>query len=124
MTPKILLIDDEPSMLKFCTAALRTRGYHVDTAMDGAQGWEELQRESYDLVITDNLMPKITGLGLIQLLRNAEIAMPVIMITGSLPPAEILKAPSTRPFTILQKPFTMDELLEAITKSLAKAKAA
>jgi YesN/AraC family two-component response regulator len=57
----------------------------VDTAEDGEFGWEALQAKNYDLLITDNNMPKVSGLELVKKLRSARMALPVILASGAMP---------------------------------------
>jgi len=69
VAPHILLVDDDPDLLKMTAGILKRAGYDVDTARDGADGWKALHDSHYDLLITDNSMPKVTGLELIQKVR-------------------------------------------------------
>jgi DNA-binding NtrC family response regulator len=122
--PRILLIDDDPSILDLGQFILGRSGFAVDTACDGAFGWHALRTQHYDAVVTDNLMPNVTGLALMKLMRDARMTTPVIMITGTVPTPELLHAFNLRPAAILEKPFTVDELLEAVSRSIGPAKAA
>ena len=82
---RILVAYDEPLIRRLITAALAGSGYHVDNAENGAVAWEALQAKPYDLLITDHIMPKITGVELVKNLRSARMALPVVMVTGELP---------------------------------------
>ena len=86
-------------------------GYQVDAAEDGAEGWEALHARSYDLLITDNNMPKVSGVELVKKVRCAGMALPVIMASGS--PAE---ESGLQLAAILQKPFTGNELLATVKR--------
>jgi DNA-binding NtrC family response regulator len=86
--------------------------------MDGAAGWEALQDNSYDLAITDNKMPRMTGVEMIEKLRSARMTLPVIMATGHLPVNEFARKPWLKPNATLQRPFSNDDLLEAVKKVL------
>ncbi len=121
---RILLIDDEVPILEFIKASLSREGYEVDVADDGAVGWDALQAKTYDLVVTDNLMPNLTGLGLIKLLKDVSIKIPVIMITGTVPWGAFQNFPSLRPEAILQKPFSTKELLHVVHDTLGSAQPA
>jgi DNA-binding response OmpR family regulator len=111
---RILLVDDEPHIRQLNTGALIHSGYHVDAAEDGAAGWEALQANSYDLMITDNNMPRLTGVELVRKLRAAHMALPVIMATGRLPTEELAQNPSLQLAALLPKPFSIGELLETV----------
>ena len=73
-----------------------------------------LQAKSYDLIITDNKMPRMTGIEMIEKLRSASMAVPVIMATESLPTQEFARKPWLKPDATLQRPFSNDDLLAAV----------
>jgi CheY-like chemotaxis protein len=122
--PRILLIDDDPAILDLGQFILSRSGFAVDTATDGATGWDALRHHHYDAVVTDNLMPNVTGLALMKLMKDARMKTPVIMITGTVPAAEYLRANNLHPAMILQKPFAVGELLDAVRSCVSVAKAA
>ena len=115
---KILIVDDEPDILRLYAEILMNWGYQVDTALDGEAAWLELQVENYDLVITDNYMPKMSGMDLVTVLRDANITTPVIMSTGSRPEDKFVLQPRLQPFLLLEKPHQIEHLLEAVGKVL------
>ena len=78
----ILLVDDHNDTLRASAAALVRCGYEVDTAEDGESAWKAIQAHNYDLLITDNIMPKLTGVELVKKLRSAKINLPVILASG------------------------------------------
>jgi DNA-binding response OmpR family regulator len=108
------MVDDDRSIRHLCVQALFASGYQVQAAEDGAAAWDALQINSYDLLITDHGMPKVTGVELLQKLHDAHLALPVIMATGTLPEAEFAHSPWLRPAVVLIKPYTTAELLEAV----------
>lgn len=82
---RILVVDDDPSIRHLLTVILMGAGYHVDAASDGGQAWDILQGHSYDLVITDNNMPNMTGLELLQKLDFEGCESSVIMAAAFTP---------------------------------------
>jgi two-component system cell cycle sensor histidine kinase/response regulator CckA len=116
---RILLVDDETSIRQLTTEMLTRAGYEVDTAVDGASGWEAIQANRYDLLITDNFMPKITGIEMIKKLHAAQMNLPVIMATAILPQEEILLHPWLETVPTLLKPFRAAELLSTVKKVLS-----
>jgi len=116
---KILVADDEPAIRRLMIAALVPSGYHVDGAEDGAAAWEALQTRRYDLLITDNNMPKVTGVELLEKLHATRLALPVIMVTGVAPHEELAGRPWLQPARILIKPFTMAALPRAVRTALS-----
>jgi DNA-binding response OmpR family regulator len=115
---RILLVDDDVIIRQVSTEMLTQSGYEVDTASDGAAGWEALQANEYDLLITDNFMPKLTGVEMVKLLHVARIAMPVIMATGRIPKEEFGRQPWLKAASMLVKPFSARQLLATVEKAL------
>jgi DNA-binding response OmpR family regulator len=115
---RILVVDDDSDTRQLSVDVLVGSGYDVDAVMDGAAGWEALQDISYDLTITDNKMPRMTGMEMIEKLRSARMTLPVIMATGHLPVNEFARKPWLKPNATLQRPFSNDDLLEAVKKVL------
>jgi DNA-binding response OmpR family regulator len=116
-THRILVLDDDPAIRQSNVEMLTGSGYQVDAAEDGAAGWDALHAHTYDLLITDNSMPKVTGLELVKKLRSAHMALPIIMASGAIP-EELTRPPWLQPGAMLLKPFTGDELLGAVCKVL------
>src|SRR4029077_10352056 len=85
---RILVADDDRDIRRLNARVLEQSGYQVDTAEDGAAAWEVLQIKAFNLLITDNDMPKLTGVELVRKLRSARMALPVILATGKLPATE------------------------------------
>lgn len=114
---RILVVDDDDDIRRFNAEALTGSGYHVEAAVDGAKGWEALNASRYDLLITDNNMPNLTGIELIKKLNAARMPVPVILASG-VPHAEELEL---RLAATLPKPFTLDELLGTVKKVIGTA---
>jgi CheY-like chemotaxis protein len=115
---RILVVDDDRDSRQLKIDLLTSSGYQVEAANDGAAGWEALQTHDYDLVITDNHMPKMTGLEMIEKLYFSRKTVPVIMATGNLPTDEFARKPWLKPEATLQKPFTNRNLLDTISNVL------
>jgi DNA-binding response OmpR family regulator len=113
---RILVVDDDGDIRRFNAEALSGSGYHVDTAVDGAEGWETLKGNHYDLLITDNNMPKLSGIELIKKLNAACIPMRVILASG----VSHAEETDLRLAATLPKPFTLDELLGTVKKVLGE----
>ena len=109
---RILVADDDEDIRRIHAHILIDAGYEVDSVTDGAAAWAALQQNHYDLLLTDNNMPKMSGLELIENLQAARIRMPVIMATGAaLPtgPNQNLQIEA-----VLLKPYAADELLARV----------
>ena len=117
----ILVVDDDPDIRRINAMVLNRAGYHVDTAEDGDFAWEALGASRYDLMITDNNMPNLTGMGLLKKLYASRMALPFIMATGKMPEAEFTQYPWLQPDATLLKPYTVEELLGAVKTVLHEA---
>jgi DNA-binding response OmpR family regulator len=114
---RILVVDDDDDIRRFNAEALTGSGYRVETAVDGAEGWEALKTDRYDLLITDNSMPRLTGVELIKKLNDARIPVRVILASG----VSNAEESELRLAATLPKPFTMEELLGTVKKVLGEA---
>ncbi|HCS74536.1 MAG TPA: DNA-binding response regulator [Clostridiales bacterium] len=81
MAKKILLVDDEPAIVKGLSFSLKQDGYIIDAAYDGEEAIEKFNNNTYDLVILDVMLPKMDGLGVLQRIRERS-KLPVIMLTA------------------------------------------
>ncbi|MGI6538884.1 MAG: response regulator transcription factor [Caldicoprobacterales bacterium] len=81
MAKKILLVDDEPAIVKGITFSLKQEGYDIDAAYDGEEALEMFYAAPYDLVILDVMLPKLSGLEVLQRIRE-QSKVPVIMLTA------------------------------------------
>jgi DNA-binding response OmpR family regulator len=120
---RILLVDDDSAVRVFNKTVLTQAGYEVDEAADGGAGFEALQSQLYDLVITDNSMPKVTGIEMLKKLRAARLSLPVIMATGAAPTDEFARYPWLQPDITLLTPYSMTEMLNAVEVVLRVADA-
>ena len=84
MNKRILLCDDEIHILRAAEFKLKKAGYDVEIASDGQEGWEAIQRQKPDILITDCQMPRMDGFGLVQKVReNPQTAdLPIFMLTA------------------------------------------
>ncbi len=117
---RILVVENEPLMRALDSSMLTNAGYDVDTAKDGAAAWDTLQANTYDLVITDYNMPKVSGLGLIEKVRTAGMTLPIIMVTGEEPEEVHSLQPPLQPNAMLLKPYTMTDFLGTVRGFLAE----
>ncbi len=115
---RILVVEDDCELRQLNTQVLSHHGYAVDAAEDGAAAWEALQSNRYNLLITDNHMPRLTGIELLKKLRSARMGLPVIMATGTVPTQEMAQNPWLEPVTTLVKPYATDQLLDTVKEVL------
>jgi len=118
-TQHVLVVDDDSEIVETIAATLRSRGMKVSTASDGNQGIAYAETTAPDLVILDLMMPRRSGFLVLERLRqNSETQMPIIMITGNEGMRHRKYAELLGVNDYIQKPFTMDRLLQAVSKIL------
>ena len=118
---RILVVEDDIYIRQLSTESLSLCGYHVDAAEDGAVAWDALQLNRYDLLVTDNHMPKMSGVDLLKKVHGARMAVPIIMATGTVPEHEFARQPWIQPAATLLKPHTTSELVAAVSSVLSAA---
>ena len=118
---RILVVEDEPDIRKLNAETLIDLGYVVDTAEDGIMAWEALQHNSYDLLVADNEMPRLSGAGLLEKLHHDRRFLPVIMATGTVPPVKLTDQPWFPLVTTLLKPYTLVEFIATVKDTLHKS---
>ena len=112
----ILVVDDEESIRDALGIALEEAGYLVAHASNGEIGFQMVLEGSFDAVITDRVMPRMTGEQLAQEIKNISPNTPLILITGHL-----LKGSRVDLFDeVLLKPFTMADLLDAVGRVVTR----
>jgi PAS domain S-box-containing protein len=119
---RILVVDDEKAVRNLNSEVLTDAGYEVMGVADGALAWDAIQAQHFDLMITDNSMPKVTGVELISKVVAANIRLPVIMATGALPIHEFKRHPWLNNITVLEKPISNSALLSIVEKVLYDGK--
>ncbi|MBW1215698.1 two-component system response regulator GlrR [Pantoea allii] len=116
----LLLVDDDPSLLKLLGMRLTSEGYQVTTAASGPEALRLLQKEKIELVISDLRMDEMDGLALFGEIQKRHTGLPVIILTahGSIP--EAVAATQQGVFSFLTKPVDRDALYKAIDEALAQ----
>ena len=117
---KILVVDDEIHIVRVLVIRLRNNGYDVISAEDGQQAFELTQKEKPDIIVTDYQMPKMTGLELIEKLRETDETkdIPVIMLTARSFVIEKQQEQKLKIAKCLSKPFSPKELLSTVESVL------
>ncbi|MDR3459343.1 MAG: response regulator [Verrucomicrobiae bacterium] len=118
VAPRILLAEDDPGIRRACGRALARAGYTVRVAADGQEAWEALEMETFDLLVTDNRMPRLSGQELVLKVRQHSLELPVIVAASDL---EFFVNPDNEWLQIaqlLQKPFGLQQLRAAVKRCL------
>jgi EAL domain-containing protein (putative c-di-GMP-specific phosphodiesterase class I) len=115
---RILLVDDEPFVLSSYTRLLRTLGYEVETAADGREAVDRIARGAYDVVVSDIAMPGLDGLALLRAVRERDLDVPVVLMTGGPDLHTAVAAVEYGAFRYLLKPVEIKDLQEALGRAI------
>ena len=115
---RILLVDDERHIQRINLEGLTHAGYQVDIADSGVSAWKALTTNSYDLMITDNTMPRVSGMDLIKHMRSEGITLPVILASGTARMDELDRFPWMAVSALLPKPYSIGQLLKVVDSVL------
>lgn len=113
---KILLVDDETDYLDVIELILGSAGYQVDTAQSGRLALEKLKKKDYDLVLTDLIMPSMTGVELLEIIRQDYLDTEVIIFTGYGSVKSAVEAMKKGAFSYFIKSHDPEELISEINK--------
>jgi DNA-binding response OmpR family regulator len=117
---RILYIEDEVKLARFVQQALQEEGYLTDIAVDGLGGYEMARSQQYQLVIIDNLMPRMTGVEICRELRGEGHAVPILMLTALDSVEHTITGLDSGADDYLAKPFALDELLARVRALLRR----
>jgi GAF domain-containing protein/class 3 adenylate cyclase len=118
---KLLIVDDNPDLRHYVAGILQQAGYHVWTARNGAEGFRLTQEHAPDLVVTDLMMPFVSGLEMIHQIRQEETlkGTPIILLTAKADEETRIEGVETGADAYLAKPFNDRELLAEVRNLLA-----
>jgi two-component system NtrC family sensor kinase len=117
---RIIVVEDEPQIRQLMEEVIRNAGHHVQTAANGREALDAIDRQDFDLIITDVKMPEISGQELYAALKRkgAGLEQRVIFVTGDLMNAETLQFVESTGHTWLGKPFDVATVTRAIAERL------
>ena len=118
---RILYAEDDPLLRGFSVEILAHSGYAVTPVEDGLQAWAALHSNGYDLLITDNSMPRMSGLELAAKTRLEGLKLPIIVASGAVGFLAGTDHDWLRLAARLQKPFASEELLKTVEQVLRPA---
>lgn len=118
MAARILIVDDQPSMAGMTALLVAMFGYEAVQCHHPQEAMARLLAEPFDALLTDYEMPTMTGLELVQRLRDEDCHVPVVMMSGRAALLDHFHAEQLGVLAILSKPFGMDELAEALRSAL------
>ena len=116
--PKILLIDDEQSIIETLSVLLKKEGFEVLAALSGTEGIERFGEARPDLVLTDVRMPKVSGVDVLEAIRERDPTTPVVLMTAQASLQSAIQAVNLGATHYVQKPFSNEELIAILRRSL------
>lgn len=117
---KILYAEDEQQLSSAVTEILKMEGFEVTPVYDGKQAWNTVQKEYFDAVVLDIMMPGMSGIEVLENMRLNEIFTPVLMLTAKTTVNDRIEGLSTGADDYLGKPFSMKELVARLNSMLRR----
>ncbi len=121
--PSLLVVDDDANIRQIMRLLLEAAGYHVHCAADGKEAMKFVEAQSFDLILTDILMPGSDGLELLSAMKKSRLTTRVVVMSGGgmIGVADYLKlANKLGAHGVLEKPFTSETLLATVANLLKK----
>jgi DNA-binding response OmpR family regulator len=120
---RLLLVDDEEEFASTLAHRLQIRGYPTGVAVDGEEALNLLANNIYDVMVLDLMLPGLSGLDVLQQVKQQYPDLPVIMLTGQGSTREGLAGMRFGAFDFLMKPVDLDELITKITEAVPRNRA-
>jgi CheY-like chemotaxis protein len=120
---RILVVDDEPTIRELIAEFLREWGYHVETAVNGAEALQRMRRRLPDVIVLDLMMPLLDATGFVELkrLKPRFDSVPVLLVTAAFGAAEAGQRLGAHAW--LAKPFELDDLVNAVERLIGDPEA-
>jgi two-component system cell cycle sensor histidine kinase/response regulator CckA len=115
--PRILVVDDEPSVRRFAARALLEEGFAVTEAADGQEALAAVHAGGVSALVSDIVMPRVNGVQLMETLARSHPRLPVILMSGYAT-RELEGLGIAAPCGVLAKPFTVERLVEEVRRCL------
>ena len=114
MTCKLLLVDDEKTMVKYLSKRLIKKGFEISTAYNGLDALEQMRAADFDVVLLDVLMPGMNGIDTLKEIKKIKPRTEVIMLTGHASVEVGIEGMKAGAFNYIMKPFDPNELVAEI----------
>jgi len=114
----VLLVDDEPELLRGVCRGLKQQGYNVTEARNGEEAVGHLSRRSFDVVVSDIVMPGMDGIQLLRQIRQHDLHVPVVLMTGAPAVSTAVQALEYGAFHYLTKPVDLEALDQVVGKAV------
>jgi DNA-binding response OmpR family regulator len=120
--PRVLVVEDEPTLAEGLEEALRYQGYAVDVVGDGQAGLEAAQRGGYEVLLLDLMLPTLSGFEVIERLRKGGHRLPTIILTAKGAEADRVRGLTLGADDYVTKPFSLPELLARVGAQVRRAR--
>jgi DNA-binding response OmpR family regulator len=119
MHAKVLLVDDEKDFLDIMAERMEARGMDVSTATSAEDALEMVQKESYDAIIMDLMMPEMDGFKALKLFKETKPEVQIILLTANVPEEKCIEAINLGAMDVIEKPADLNLLTQKIEKAKA-----
>jgi DNA-binding NtrC family response regulator len=119
---KIMIVDDEPSVLESFKMILKIKDYEVETFPDGPSAIAPLQKDKFDLAFVDYKLPGMDGLEVLKKIKEIDPNIEVIIVTAYATESSHANAITLGALEYLRKPFLMEEIYELVERGLRRRK--
>jgi CheY-like chemotaxis protein len=118
---RILVVDDDPLVIRLIIDTLNVEGYDVDSAENGVAALEKIRHAHFDLILSDLHMPQLDGVGLYRALTEGQDhrVVKIIFLTGSVGSSDLHRFLKEAGLPLLRKPFNLAELQQIVRQALA-----
>lgn len=120
MSEKVLLVDDEENFINTLAERMRTRGMDVSTTTSPKEALKMIEEESFDAIVLDLLMPEMNGLETLNIMKEKNPDLQVILLTGHATVEKGIEAMKSGAMDLIEKPADLKTLTEKIHKAQAK----
>ena len=120
MSERVLLVDDEEEFLDIMSERMRNRGMEVVTASSAKEALEKIEKDLFDAIILDLMMPDMNGLETIKAIKEKKPELQVILLSGQATLEKGIEAMKLGALDVVEKPADMETLVEKIKKAESK----
>ena len=117
---RVLVTDDDPSILRLVSTVLARAGYEVDTATGGEDALQKADLEQYDVIVLDLMMPNVSGFDVLARLPIRHSRPRYVVVTSAASPDLLRKAAGQNVFAALRKPFDNAQIVETVRACIAR----
>jgi DNA-binding NtrC family response regulator len=119
-TKRVLVVDDEESILDLLSEVLGEEGYQVDGVTSGLDALKKMKKKNFDVMLVDLKLPKMDGMELLRTVRTVEPQLPVIVMSGNVSLQSVIQSIRHGAYDYISKPFNLEEAVAAVKRGWEK----